>query len=292
VSLQLWDADSQALHFGPLHSCWQLANVLAQSASQRVLVLTHVEQSRASAAASTLSASAVSASTLSASALSARPASATTRGSPPTTSVHAKMEPFATATRIAARIKIDPFQVGMHTPSTMQEPCGSTDLRYVLRVTDRDIEGETKKQRVDRELNELLGELRIALPGVQMLFAFLLTVPFYARFETLPRLLRTVFFLTFTSTTIAAAFLIAPSSNHRLSFRAQDKEHLLLRANGFAIAGIAFLALSICGAMFLIAGTVLGVEWAPVATGAVGVLLGVTWYLMPLARKIRNRHDA
>ncbi len=152
-----------------------------------------------------------------------------------------------------------------------------------------EIDNETKHQRVNRELNELLGELRIALPGVQMLFAFLLTVPFYARFDTLPPLLRVVFFLTFTCTTIAAVFLIAPSSNHRLSFRAQDKERLLLRANWFAIVGIAFLALSIAGAMFFISGMVLGNDWAAPMTGAVAVLIGATWYLVPLVRRYRAR---
>jgi hypothetical protein len=105
-------------------------------------------------------------------------------------------------------------------------------------VPDDESSVETTKQRVDRELNELLGELRIALPGVQMLFAFLLTVSFYARFETLRGLFRAVFFGTFICTTVAAVCLIAPSSNHRISFRARDKERLLLRANRFAIAGM------------------------------------------------------
>lgn len=151
---------------------------------------------------------------------------------------------------------------------------------------------ESKKQRVDRELNELLGELRIALPGVQMLFAFLLTVPFYARFEQLSSTLRTVFFVTFTFTTVAAVFLIAPSSNHRLSFRAQDKERLLFRANRFAIAGIAFLALSIGGATFLITSMVFGGAWGPVAASAVVLLIAVTWYVVPLMRKLASKREA
>ncbi|HVW26948.1 MAG TPA: DUF6328 family protein [Polyangiaceae bacterium] len=151
---------------------------------------------------------------------------------------------------------------------------------------------ETKKQRVDRELNELLGELRIALPGVQMLFAFLLTVPFYGRFETLHTLDKSVFFSTFVSTTIAAVFMIAPSSNHRISFRARDKERLLFRANRFALAGLAFLALSICGAMFFISAMVLGQDTAPYATGATAVLIGLTWYLAPLSRKLRHGGEA
>jgi hypothetical protein len=159
-------------------------------------------------------------------------------------------------------------------------------------VPDDEPTGETKKQRVDRELNELLGELRVALPGVQMLFAFLLTVPFYARFQTLSGSSRAVFFLTFAFTTIAAVFMIAPSSNHRISFRAQDKEGLLLRANGFAIVGVAFLALSICGVMYFISGMVLGEEWAPYAAGATALLIALTWYLAPLVRKLARRSEA
>jgi hypothetical protein len=159
-------------------------------------------------------------------------------------------------------------------------------------VADAEPSDETRKQRVDRELTELLGELRIALPGVQMLFAFLLTVPFYARFDTLTGVSRGVFFLTFTFTTVAAVFMIAPSSNHRISFRAQDKERLLLRANRFAIAGIAFLALAICGVMYFIAGMLLGQEWAPYFTGATATLIALTWYLAPLVRKLAHDSEA
>jgi hypothetical protein len=159
-------------------------------------------------------------------------------------------------------------------------------------VTDPEPSNETRKQRVDRELSELLGELRIALPGVQMLFAFLLTVPFYARFDTLNGASRAVFFLTFTFTTIAAVFMIAPSSNHRISFRAQDKERLLLRANRFAIVGLAFLALAICGVMYFIAGMVLGQEWTPYATGATAILIALTWYLAPLIRRLGRSTEA
>jgi hypothetical protein len=151
--------------------------------------------------------------------------------------------------------------------------------------------GETIKQRVDRELNELLGELRIALPGVQMLFAFLLTVPFYGRFETLGAL-RAVFFGTFVCTTVAAVFLIAPSSNHRIAFRAQDKEALLFRANRYAIVGIAFLALAICGVVFFITAMVVGGPWAPVASATTAVLIVSTWYLLPLIRKTAKRGSA
>jgi len=162
----------------------------------------------------------------------------------------------------------------------------------LARVPDDESSGETTKQRVDRELNELLGELRVALPGVQMLFAFLLTVPFYARFETFRGLSRAVFFATFMCTTVAAVFMIAPSSNHRLSFRARDKEQLLLRANRFAIVGIAHLALAMCGVVFFIAAMVVGMAWAPAAAAATAVLIAGTWYVRPLVRKIEGRARA
>jgi hypothetical protein len=151
---------------------------------------------------------------------------------------------------------------------------------------------ETTKQRIDRELTELLGELRVALPGVQMLFAFLLTVPFYARFETLTRTSRNVFFATFAFTTIAAVFMIAPSPNHRLAFRSHEKELLLLRANRFTIVGVAFLALAICGVMYFIAGAVMGSEWAPLTAGAVALLIVLTWYLPPLLGRLHASRTA
>lgn len=146
---------------------------------------------------------------------------------------------------------------------------------------------ETRKERVNREMIELLNELRVALPGVQMLFAFLVTVPFTARFEKLTAEESKIFYVTFACTTIASIFLIAPSSNHRLAFRAVDKERLLFRANRFAIAGLVFLALAMGGAVFLISEMVLGGEWAWGATIATFALISATWYFMPLLRKLQ-----
>jgi hypothetical protein len=159
-------------------------------------------------------------------------------------------------------------------------------------MPDSEASGESRKQRVDRELTELLGELRVALPGVQMLFAFLLTVPFYSRFETLTGSLRAAFYTTFVCTTIAAVFMIAPSPNHRLSFRTDDKERLLLQSNRFTIVGVAFLALAICGVLYFISGAVLGTASAPYAAGATAALIGLTWYFPPLLRRLRRRRPA
>src|SRR3954454_14974110 len=91
--------------------------------------------------------------------------------------------------------------------------------------------GESPKQRHDRELIELLNELRVALPGVQVLFAFLLAVPFAQGWKNVTDFQKQVFFATLCSTAVSTAFLIAPSAYHRFHFRNQEKERLLFTAN-------------------------------------------------------------
>ena len=104
---------------------------------------------------------------------------------------------------------------------------------------------ESRDERLDRELIELLNELRVALPGVQVLFAFLLAVPFSQRFEQLTAVQEDVFFAAFLCTAVATALLIAPSVYHRLRWRKRDKDQILRTSNRLAIAGTAFLAAAI-----------------------------------------------
>src|SRR5919109_5578243 len=123
-------------------------------------------------------------------------------------------------------------------------------------MSDRDAGGEpqeSKSERIDRELVELLQELRVALPGVQVLFAFLLTVPFAQGFTSTTSFQRDLFFAVLSLTALSAALLIAPSAWHRLHFRQKDKEHLIVTSNRLAIAGLGFLALAMIGAVMLIA---------------------------------------
>src|ERR671932_1269427 len=103
---------------------------------------------------------------------------------------------------------------------------------------------ETDWERADRNLNELLGELRVALPGVQVLFAFLLTMPFTQRFSKVNAFQEKVYFVTLLCAAAASALLIAPTAHHRIQFRQQDKDHLVLVANRLALAGLAALAVS------------------------------------------------
>src|SRR3954449_7209065 len=90
---------------------------------------------------------------------------------------------------------------------------------------------EDRKERVSRELIELLNELRVALPGVQVLFAFLLAVPFAQGFTRVTDFQRALFFVVMALTALLLAFLIAPSSWHRVRFRRRDKERILQASN-------------------------------------------------------------
>src|SRR5213592_1583011 len=111
---------------------------------------------------------------------------------------------------------------------------------------------ETDVERLDRNLGELLQELRVALPGVQVLFAFLLTIPFNQRFALLTTAQERIYLATLLSTTIAAVLLIAPTAYHRLTFRKQQKERLVFVANRLAIVGLGFLAVAMTGVVLLV----------------------------------------
>jgi amino acid transporter len=147
---------------------------------------------------------------------------------------------------------------------------------------------ENTDERLNRELIELLNELRVALPGVQVLFAFLLTVPFSGRFTALTDAQRAVYFATFVGTTIATGLFMAPTAYHRLRFRQGDKERMLRTSNRFAIVGIGFLALSITSAVILTADLLFG--WGVAVGVGVAVLAFLIWgwFAIPLARRVRD----
>jgi hypothetical protein len=147
---------------------------------------------------------------------------------------------------------------------------------------------EDKSERIDRELIELLNELRVALPGVQVLFAFLLTVPFSQGFVTTTGFQRDLFFGVLVATAVSAALLIAPSAWHRLRFRKRDKELILSVSNRMAIAGLGFLAIAMVGAVMLIADYAFS-ETLTVVSGIVAFLVfGGLWYALPLARSMEQ----
>ncbi len=145
--------------------------------------------------------------------------------------------------------------------------------------------GESHSERVNRELIELLNELRVALPGVQVLFAFLLAVPFATGFKETTDFQRDLFFCILLATAISSALLIAPSAYHRINFREHDKEQMLQTSNGLAIAGLTLLALAIVGAVALIADFLYGPTVPILCAGAGVVLFGILWFVLPLVRR-------
>lgn len=143
---------------------------------------------------------------------------------------------------------------------------------------------ERKADRLDRELAELVQELRVLLPGVQVLFAFLLTLPFTSGFATTGDLERSLFFGAFAATAVSAVLLVAPGVRHRGRFRERDKEALIMSANRLALVGTVFLALAIASVATLVAEFLFG--WGvAVATGVVLLALEAWfWYGWSLLR--------
>lgn len=143
---------------------------------------------------------------------------------------------------------------------------------------------ETEKERVDRNLQELLGELRVALPGVQVLFAFLLVVPFNQRFTSINQTQRTIFFVTLLFATAACVCLIAPTIHHRIEFREQDKQRIVIAANRLAIVGLSMLAVAMSGAIVLITDMLYRSTTVAVVAGALALLFATVWYAVPIRR--------
>jgi Na+/melibiose symporter-like transporter len=148
---------------------------------------------------------------------------------------------------------------------------------------------ESHEERVNRELIELLNELRVALPGVQVLFAFLLAVPFTQRFAQTTELQRDTFMVALLSTLAGSVFLIAPSAYHRIRFRDRDKEVLLRISNVFAIAGMVFLALGMTAVVFLVTDIIFKGTVTTVVTSLTAALFTVVWFVLPLVRKSRDQ---
>jgi hypothetical protein len=142
--------------------------------------------------------------------------------------------------------------------------------------------GEDPQERTARELIELLQELRIVIPGVQVLFAFLLTVPFSQGFTKLDSLQRGVFFATLLCTAAATALLIAPSSHHRLLFRQGVREQRVQMGNVLAILGLAFLVPAMVGVLFVITDLIFGMVTAIVVTALVALAFVLLWFVLPL----------
>jgi membrane-bound acyltransferase YfiQ involved in biofilm formation len=144
--------------------------------------------------------------------------------------------------------------------------------------------------RLETELEHLLQELRVALPGVQILFAFLLTVPFANRFEQVTPFQEDAYLATLIATFAASVCLIAPTSYHRLRFRRHsDPERMLNTANMLVIAGMGLLAVALTSAILFVTDFLFGRPTAVALTTAGGLLLLWLWYAIPLSRYLAER---
>jgi hypothetical protein len=145
---------------------------------------------------------------------------------------------------------------------------------------------ETEDERSDRNLLELLNELRVALPGIQILFGFLLIVPFSQRFAEVTPFQEKLYYVVLLLTTIATALLIAPTALHRLLFRRRLKEVIVQDSNRLAIAGLFVLALAITGAVMLITDVLFGAVACAIATIVTGAMFALLWLGLPLTRRV------
>jgi uncharacterized membrane protein YesL len=148
---------------------------------------------------------------------------------------------------------------------------------------------ESPKERVDRELIELLNGLRVILPGVQVLLAFLLTVPFSEGFVRATSTDRIVYFATVLITVAATGALTMPAAYHRIRFRQGDKEQMLQISNIFAIVGLVLLTFAMASVVFLITNVLYGIEAAVPVALVVLAVLGFSWFAIPLFRKVEER---
>jgi amino acid transporter len=144
-------------------------------------------------------------------------------------------------------------------------------------------------EELDQEWSELIEEHRLAMPGTQVLFAFLLVLPFQQRFQELTENQVYVYFSALLCAAIGIILLITPTANHRLRWRRGDKEALLVAANRAAIAATVFLAAGMSASVYLITDFLFGEPATAAVTAPLGALFIWLWYGLPLLRRMRER---
>lgn len=159
------------------------------------------------------------------------------------------------------------------------------DDAYRRRPLDRP---ETEKERLDRNFQELLGGLRVALPGIQVLFAFLLILPFQGRFQDATPFQEYVYFVALMATALSSVALIAGPARHRVLFRRDEKSYVVFGASRLAIVGLALLGVAIVAVLLLVSDYLFGIATAVVAAGSVGAAITWVWFVAPILRRIRN----
>jgi cation transport ATPase len=144
---------------------------------------------------------------------------------------------------------------------------------------------DEEQQRLNRQMTELLNELRVAMPGVQVLFAFLLAVPFQQRFQTVNTFQRDVYLVTLLAAATATAFLIAPSAYHRIAFQEHEKRRIIRMGTRQFLCGVVALALAMTGAVLLVTDVLFQAATTIVVVGCVAALFAWLWFGIGLWRR-------
>jgi cation transport ATPase len=144
---------------------------------------------------------------------------------------------------------------------------------------------DEEQQRLNRQMTELLNELRVAMPGVQVLFAFLLAVPFQQRFQTVNAFQRDVYLFTLLAAATATAFLVAPSAYHRIAFQEHEKEHIIQMGTRQFVCGIVALAVAMTGAVLLVTDVLFQTTTTIVVVVCVAAIFVWLWFGIGLRRK-------
>jgi cation transport ATPase len=150
---------------------------------------------------------------------------------------------------------------------------------------------ETEDERLDRELDQLLQELRVAMPGVQVLFAFLLAVPFQQRFADVSEFQKDVYFATLLAAAVTSALFIAPTAYHRMMFRGRDKPRLVEMSSRFALAGLGALAIAMNGAILLVTDVLFDGIAVIVASVAAAALFVGLWFVLGIVRRVGDERS-
>jgi magnesium-transporting ATPase (P-type) len=152
-------------------------------------------------------------------------------------------------------------------------------------------EDDERSERENRRMIELLQELRVALVGVQVMFAFLLTVPFTQQFAKVTEFQRMTYFVTLLCAAAASAFLIAPTAQHRMLWRRHEKHELIVVGNKLTLVGLGLVAAAMTGVILLITDVLFRTPTVIVVTAGSAALFVALWYLYPLARRLTGEAD-
>jgi hypothetical protein len=150
---------------------------------------------------------------------------------------------------------------------------------------------EDDDERFDREFLELLNELRVAMPGVQVLFGFLLAVPFQQRFAQVSDFQRQVFLGTLLCAAVATALFVSTTTYHRIMFRRRDKPHLIRYGSAMLLGGSLSLALAMSGAVLLIVNELFASRTAATVSALIALTYGALWFGYPLSRRVRGERS-